>query len=361
MKRRIICLAAALCLVFSGCSWLDGNYVSVKPHQTQLTDVQSGTVSAADYAELLAALTRMVDSGTESAVISVAEYDQNSVESGMTTAVRYLQKMYPIGAYAIEKIDYEIGSGGGKPAVSVNISYIHGRSEIRKIQKAIDMAAAEAKIADALEKCDSGVVILVEQYTDTDIPQFVDDYATLHPDMIMETPQVAVGMYPDAGACRVLELSFTYQTSRDALRLMQTQVQPYFASAQLYVSGDGADAQKYAQLYAFLMERYDYKFQTSITPAYSLLCHGVGDCEAFAAVYAAMCSQAGLECRVVSGTKLGNPWYWNMVCDEGAYYHVDLIQCNAEGRFRVMQEDAMTGYVWDYSAYEPAETEPNGT
>lgn len=358
MKLKILCLTAALCLAFSGCSWLDGNYVSVTPHRTQLSDVQSGTVSAANYTELLAVLTRMVDSGTESAVINVAEYDQSTVESGIVTAARYVQKMYPIGAYAVEKIGYEIGTGGGKPAISVNISYIHGRSEIRKIQKAADMEAAEAKIAEALEKCDSGVVILVENYTSTDVTQFVEDYATLNPGIVMETPQVAVGLYPDGGVSRILELSFTYQTSRDALRLMQTQVQPYFASAQLYVSGDGSDNQKYSQLYAFLMERYDYKFETSLTPAYSLLCHGVGDCEAFASVYAAMCSQAGLECRVVSGTRAGQPWFWNMVCDDGTYYHVDLLQCNAEGGFRELTDEEMTGYVWDYSAYVPAETLP---
>ncbi|MBQ7802172.1 MAG: transglutaminase domain-containing protein [Oscillospiraceae bacterium] len=360
--KRMILLLAAVCLLLSGCGvWMDGHYESVTLHQEQLTDVQSGTVSAANYTELLEAMTRMVDSSTESAVIYVSDYDQSSVEVGVGTAARYLQKMYPIGAYAIEKIDYEIGTGGGKPAVSVNISYIHGRSEIRKIQKAQDMAGMEAKIADALEKCDAGVVILVENFEATDLTQFVEDYAMLNPDTVMETPQVAVGLYPDAGTTRVLELNFTYQTSRDALRQMQTQVEPYFASASLYVSGDGADSQKYAQLYAFLLERYDYKFETSLTPAYSLLCHGVGDCEAFASVYAAMCRQAGLECRIVSGTKAGEPWYWNMICDDGVYYHVDLLRCNSEGGFRMRSDAEMEGYVWDYSAYDPsvtAETEP---
>lgn len=362
MKRMVLCLMTALCLVLTGCSsWMDGNYVSVTLHEEQLSDVQSGAVSAANYAELLEVMTRMVDSGTESAVINVADYNQSTVENGVVTAARYLQKMYPIGAYAIEKIDYEFGTSGGKPAMSVNISYIHGRSELREVQKVPDMAGAQEKIADALERCDVSVVILVENYEPTDLAQFVEDYAMLNPDIVMETPQVAVGAYPDAGTTRVLELNFTYQTSRDSLRQMQSQVEPYFASASLYVSGDGADLQKYSQLYAFLMERYDYKFETSITPAYSLLCHGVGDGEAFASVYAAMCRQAGLECQVVSGTKAGEPWYWNMVCDSGVYYHVDLLRCNTEGGFRRMTDAEMEGYVWDYSAYAPsaaAETEP---
>lgn len=359
MKRGMLCLLVAACLLFSGCSsWMDGEYYSVTPHQEQLSGAQSGAQSAANYADLQAALTQMVDSGTESGVINVAEYNQNMVETGMSMAVQYVKSMYPLGAYAIEEINYEIGNSGGKPAVSVSIAYLHGRSEIRKIRTVADMKSAQKEIGNALDRCESGVVLLVKDFTQTDVAQFVEDYTALHPDIVMETPEVAVGVYPEIGTDRILELKFTYQTSRESLRQMQTQVEPYFASAALYVSGNGSDTQKYAQLYAFLMERYDYKLETSITPAYSLLCHGVGDAEAFATVYAAMCRQAGLECQLVTGTKAGEPWWWNMVCDNGVYYHVDLLQCNAVGVFWEMVDAEMEGYVWDYSAYVPAETTP---
>ena len=149
----------------------------------------------------------------------------------------------------------------------------------------------------------------------------------------------------------MLELIFTYQTSRDSLRRMQTQVQPVFDSAALYVSGEGEDYQKLSQLYGFLTERFDYKFETSITPAYSLLRHGVGDSRAFATVYAAMCRGAGLECMTVTGTRAGEPWTWNIVMDNGCYYHVDLLRSNAVGQFRTYTDSQMSNYVWDYSDY----------
>ncbi len=47
-----------------------------------------------------------------------------------------------------------------------------------------------------------------------------------------------VGLYPDSGTSRVVELKFTYQTSRDSLRQMQPQVQRVFDSAALYISSD---------------------------------------------------------------------------------------------------------------------------
>ena len=128
-------------------------------------------------------------------------------------------------------------------------------------------------------------------------------------------------------------------------------MKPVFEAAELYVSGDGAERQKYSQLYGFLMERFDYTVETSITPAYSLLHHGVGDSRAFATVYAAMCRRAGMECLMVTGTRSGEPWVWNIIQVGGIYRHVDLLQCSVQGRFQEKTDAEMSGYVWDYSAY----------
>jgi len=190
----------------------------------------------------------------------------------------------------------------------------------------------------------------VDTYESRDFTQFVQDYAEENPQTVMETPQVSQNSY-GTGRDRVLELIFTYQTSRDSLRRMQTEVKPVFDAASLYVSGEGEDYQKFSQLYGFLMERFEYKLETSITPSYSLLRHGVGDSRAFATVYAAMCRSAGLECMTVTGTRSGEPWTWNIILDDGIYCHVDLLRSNAGGQFREYRDAEMGNYVWDYSEY----------
>ena len=353
MKR--ICCVLALCLMLSGCGpVLGSSYVSIQPHEDQGGSAQSDTITASDYRTLCDVLEGLVSMGTERAVIIVGDYNQNKVAADMETAVRYISDSYPLGAYAVEAVSYEIGLSGGVPAVSINISYLHGRSELLRIQTVADMDAAADKIGGALADCDTGLVLLVAEYEEIDLAQLVADYADQNPHIVMETPQVAAGLYPETGDSRVVELNFTYQNSRDALRQMRSQVQPVFSAATLYVSGDGSELQKYYQLYAFLMERYDYTLETSITPSYSLLRHGVGDSKAFATVYSAMCRQAGLECMTITGTRGGEPWYWNMVYDEGYYYHVDLLRSSSAGRFREMTDMKMTGYVWDYSAYPEA-------
>ena len=357
MRLRILWMLAALSILFCGCSWMDGYYVSVTSYQEHLSANQSGDASASDYLELRDALENLVDAGLEEAVINVAEYKQEMVERGIKTAVHYIEELYPLGAYAVDRVDYEIGTVGGQPAVAVNISYVHGRSEILKVQKARSMERAEQIVAEVLEQCSEGVVLLVQNYEEQDWVQMVEDYTVLHPDLVMELPQVAVGIYPDAGTNRVVELKFTYQTSREALRQMQAQVQRIFASAALYINPDATDPLKYEQLYNFLMERSDYQIETSITPAYSLLTHGVGDSETFAMVYAAMCRQAELDCMIVSGTRQGEPRYWNLIREEEQYYHLDLLQCSEAGQFRKLTDAEMQGYVWDYSAYPGQEKE----
>lgn len=356
MKRLIWILC--LCMMVCGCSSMVGGvYVNIQPHEGQSSGEQSDSIMASDYQMLCAVLKDLVAAGTERGVINVGDYDQDRIADEMEQAVRSIREKDPLGAYAVENIAYEIGRSGGVPAISVNISYLHGRSELRLIRTVADMDAAAVAIGKALQDCDTGLVLLVNRYTDTDFAQLVADYADANPNIVMETPQVAVGLYPDSGESRVMELNFTYQTSRDALRQMRSQIQPVFSAATLYVSGDGSDFQKYSQLFALLMERHDYMLETSITPAYSLLTHGVGDSKAFATVYAAMCRQAGLACHVITGTRNGEPWYWNMIHDGGYYYHVDLLQSSTAGHFREMTDGDMTGYVWDYSAYPEASGE----
>ena len=363
--RPMVALILVMCL-FTGCSWLETGYVSVTPHREQTEHIQDGMVSAANYGELRAALENMVNAGQESCVINVSEYKSTAVESGMSMAARYIQTSYPIGAYAVSDLHYEVGSNSGKPAVAVNISYSRSSIEIQKIERVNSVEDAALAMFESMDTHDAGLVLMLETYRETDFDQMARDYAEENPERIMELPQVSVGVY-GIGVSRLVEFTFTYQNSRENLRQMKQQVSPVFAAAGLYVSGGGTDTQKFSQLYAFLMERFDYSYDTSITPAYSLLCHGVGDSRAFATVYAAMCRQAGLDCVNVTGTCNGEPKTWNIICDNGIYYHVDLLRCSAEGSFRGYGDWEMGGYVWDYSAFPacggvvdtpPAETIP---
>lgn len=350
MKRLMVVLCVISCLL-SGCSgWLDGSYHSVTPHTDSNNPIDTENLSAGDYDTLLSILSRIIQSGVESSTISIPQYDQESIARDMEKAILFTMTYDPIAAYAAEAITYELGTSAGQPAVAVTVKYIHDRSELKNIITVPSVAMAKDAVANALNQCKSGVVLYINGYSPTDFEQWVDDYASEHPDKVMECPSVSATLYPATGVDRVLELKFTYQTSTESLKNMQQTLAPVFDAAILYVSGNSETAQKFSQLYSFLMERHDYQLHSSITPAYSLLHHGVGNSEAFANVYGAMCRKSNLECITISGTKDGQAWYWNIINIEGNYYHVDLLQCKQDGVFRPVHANDMTGYVWDYSA-----------
>lgn len=361
MKRGLVLLVLVLCLLLSGCmSWMDGSYSSVNLHTQRQTQADDQAIEVSTYQALCRALSEIVEGETEKALVNVSKLDQSRVQEYMERAIDYVMGTNPIGAYAVEGIAYELGTSGGQPAVAVTVTYNSNKAEIRRISRASGMDEAKTFITEALDQCESDVVVWITNYGDMDFIQFVEDYADENPWLVMEVPQLTVSTYPETGSSRVLEISFTYQNSREALRNMQSQVRRLFTSAEYYVSGNDAAHEKYSQLYTFLMERHEYTVETSITPSYSLLVHGVGDSKAFATVFSGMCRRAGLECLVVSGTSSAEPLFWNIVCVDGVYYHVDLLSCSAAGHFRILTDDEMGGYVWDYSAY-PACVEPETT
>lgn len=359
--QRLTAVFLCLCLLLTGCGWLDGEYHSVTPHQQHSGSSDTKTETAENYLQLRTAMENMVFSGIENRVISVSDFQDEQLQRALEMAVRYVKSTNPIGAYAVEDISYEVGTIGSTTAVAVKITYRHERSEIQKIRKVDNMDQARSLIEAAIANCDANLVMLVDHYSPTDVQQLVDDYAQANPSAVMETPEVTEQLYPDSGQERVWTLRFTYQTSRDDLRIMQGQVERIFNSAALYVSQDAGDARKLSQLYAFLMERFtDYQIKTSITPAYSLLNHGVGDSSAFAEVYAEMCRRTGIECHVVVGTRNGEPWAWNIVLEDDYYYHVDLLACLMWGGYHTNVDSQMENYVWDYSSYPECVGKPTG-
>ncbi len=351
MKRFLI-LVLTLSLILSGCSWLDGEYHSVKPHSVEGNKLSDDVIVASDYNQLRDALVEMVNSGKQQSTIYITGFSLNDVEQYMRTAIMHVKESCAVGAYAVDDITFESGTSGGSAAIAVDIAYIHGRQEILRIKNAKDMDSVKNLIAFAVNNCDTSVVIKVDQYEDLDVELFVQEYANMNPHLCMEVPQVAATIYPDRGEERILEIAFTYSTSRDALRIMQNMVAPIISAAELYVQGSESDQQKYEQLYSFLMERFDYTIETSITPTYTLLRYGVGDSKAFASVYSIMCKNADLSCLVVQGTRDGEAYYWNLIRYGNVDYHVDLLKSNELGEFTLMLPEEMTGYVWDYSLYQ---------
>lgn len=353
MKRTVTVYFLAFCLLLSGCGMgVDGGYLWQQSHPMQDAVEIGENISVSDYHTLYEVLEQAVEAGISEMTISVALYDRADVEPDMARAVALITRQNPIAAYAVKNIQWEQGSIGGEQVLVVQLSYVYDQSQIRKIRSVEDNHMAMEMLATALVDLESSIVLRIRNYTDTDFLQLVADYATENPLVVMETPSVSCSMYPEFGSDRVVELRFTYLTSREILRTMQQRVRTVVDATLDLVSFSQQPEEKYTQMYSLLVERnQSYTTETSLTPAYSMLLYGEGDSKAFATVYAAMCKKAGLECLTVVGTYNSELRYWNIVCIDGVYYHVDLLRSKEEGQFRGMSDAEMQGYMWYYPAY----------
>lgn len=357
MKRLFLVVCMLLvCASLTGCAfWMNGEYLSVTPHVEQNIYDSDDVVKIENYTDVEEALSGLVEHANQRITLSMSFVDENIAKMYIENAAKYIQSEHPIGAYAVEKVNYEIGVNRDVSVIACNLVYRYDRGQILRMRKADNMHEVSNVVYEALANCDPSMTVLVEDYTAEDIPQIVQTYAERNPNIVIETPAVNVSVYPDQGKRRVVDIFFTYQTNRDSLRNMQENVANVFTSAELYVKESEEVLDIYTMLFSFLMERNEYTLETSITPAYSLLHHGVGDSRAFANVYAAMCRQSGLDCRVVSGTKNGSPWFWTLVRYRGQYHHVDVIESDRIGQIQLLPDNEMPGYVWDYSAYPTTE------
>ena len=350
--RRMIALVFVISVLMSGCAfWMSGEYLSVQPHETQNTQQGNEIIDVTSYTQLRNTLKTLIESGADDVVVSLSDLNETTADFYVGTAINYITDNTAIGAYAVERITYEIGTNRGMPVVAFRINYKSGVTEIDALTGVASMDEMKSVITAALDDCAQTVTMMTSDYQDFDFAKFINDYANENPDKVMEIPYVNVATFPNSGKERVVEITMTYLTEKAQLVRMQQQVQSVFTSAELYVKETAKVIDIYSRLYHFLMERSEYTMETSATPSYSLLHEGIGDSRAFSNVYAAMCRRAGLECSVAVGIRNGEPWCWNVLQYRGKLYHVDLIQCNADNEFKLREGNDMVGYQWDTAAF----------
>jgi len=353
--RRITVIAVLICIVtvlLAGCSdWMSSEYLWIQPHEEQGVEGGDRIIGISSFAQLQSELARVVSEGAEEIVFSVSDFSDSTVDFYVNTAVNHILDSTAIGAYAVNKISYEIGTNRGESVVAFRIEYKRSVKDIRNIKKISGNDEMLDAIKHALDSCEQSVVLHTTKYEDLELTKFISGYAGENPDKVMEVPYINLVTYPATGQERVVEITLIYLTEKDKLLEMQRQVQAVFTSAELYVKGTAQVIDIYSRLYSFLMERSEYTQTPSITPAYSLLQDATGDSVAFANVYAAMCRRSGLECNTVSGLRDGEPWSWNVLRYRGKYYHIDLIRCNENGDFALIDGKDMAGYDWDIKQY----------
>ena len=185
--KRILALVLALCLLLCGCSnWIDGSYSAVTPHTEPSNHGQRPTIAVYSYAELTAALSALLENGTESSILSLQYGTDETNRRDVELAVREVQNRNPYAAYAVESIGYVFGASGGRNAVNVRVVYLPNRVRMDKIQMVQTAAEARRIVTQRLDECSPGVVLYFDIAGQIDYVQLVEDYAQENPQMESE-------------------------------------------------------------------------------------------------------------------------------------------------------------------------------
>lgn len=373
MKKLIASLLLfALFAGLTACkSLVKDDFSVVTPHvELPLSDktdsMKDTTPVVSNRTELRGAVLSFIRDWTEQGSILVRAYKGN-VSEDLQETVLYATEEDPIGAYAVDYMDAEYN---GTDRISLNIVFRRSAAEVESIVTVSGNPSACTKIRQALDALDISLTLRIRNYQDMDFAGYIRNYCLQHPGTAVALPEVSAEVYPKEGETRILELHFSYPASRDELRLMQASVSTILSSASSYIRSGKDDLEKARLLYRFLTSRFTYSptGEAPATPAYSLLCQGKAHSLSFASVFYAECTDANLDCFIVSGSRDGQEYYWNLLRIEGEYYHVDLMRSLSEKendlRLLYSAELSREGYVWDEALYpatavmEPIPEEP---
>ena len=368
MKKLLILvwIAAAL-LGLTACNgWIKNDYLSVTPHveqplpSSQIPEEEPLPV-ATNRNELRGTVLGFIRDWTEHGKILVEYYD-GDINADLAETIQYATQEDPIGAYAVDFADAELFGSEESGSIEISIVFRRSAAEIDSIVTVNGNNSAYSKIQNVLVNYDTALTLRIRNYRETDFAAYISEYCLEHPDQVLAVPDFSAEIYPDEGETRILELHFSYPDTRDEMRLKQNSVNTILSSASSYISSGKDEYEKVVLLYRFLCGRFDYTVaeEEPTMPAYNLLCDGLAHSRSFSSVFFAECSNANIQCLLVSGTRGGKACYWNMVRLNEQYYYVDLMRSIelGEKEIRLLSTEEMLelGYIWDSTSYPATPT-----
>lgn len=128
MKKRLLALTAALCLLLSGCGakLLERSYSSVSPHDASYRDGNRDTLRAGSYQDLVNAILLLLDQHEEDGVIRLYGVDSSAAVQMADAACREVATQTAPGAFLLDYVTY---AGSNEPSsYKIDVRFHYRRS-----------------------------------------------------------------------------------------------------------------------------------------------------------------------------------------------------------------------------------------
>lgn len=345
MKHRILAGSLCICLLLSGCSsLLDREYVSVTPHIATETEEGDPTVLRAEsYQDLVNALVHLVSQRAGTGTVRLY-LDDEEVEPALERACLEVVQQVPVGAYAVDYIKYSAQSVVTYSQAEVEIAYRRSKEQMDAIVSATGRSALQAEFASALLRGNGECVVRISHFSeDEDYIRSVFQQAFLStPEAGVELPELTVAIYPEQGLQRIVEVRLQYAEEPEEHARRAQSMQEAVRALSLPLGGLPAAQRLTSALDALLRcARHD---AAAGGTAWHALTEGVANARGLAMALRLLCRQMDINAQVVSGTRDGEPHFWNAVSVDGEWICFDLSRGSSAPS--TWEELTQRGYDW---------------
>lgn len=362
MAKRIftILLIVALMISASACSSVfSAEHSFSEPYTNESISLEYQTgVEVNNYHDLMTTILDMISKSETKKHIIFSNYN-GSVNDDMAEVCVEIKSQAPMGAYAVEDIDYELSRIVSYYKADLKIVYKRTAAEIRSVVGINDEEELREYIRQSLneDRTEMAIRIYSTTITENTIREMIYDTYMENPLLVVAEPIVDVTAYPKDGISKVYDVRLEFgefSSKRQAMRIL---LEDAVDNASLSIAEDSYgylayDAAKYLSNY------WDVSASRQLAyTAYGALLDYKANSKGVSMAYKAVCDKLGIECIIVEGT-LGamatQTHFWNIINLEGNYYHVDVSRMGTDGAastFLLKDTDIWGDYLWDAAEY----------
>lgn len=361
-KQAAVCIVLSGSLLLTGCSsMLQRSYSSVTPHSAAPTvESDQFTIRVESYQDLVNALLYFVTQGREQGTIRLYNYPYD-VEKDMEAACTEVLTEDPLGAYAVDDIDYSIAPIVSCYEASISLRYRRTIEQITAITPTVGITATRNALRKALSSFREETALKVSYFEgdETDFRALLKEAYFSAPETALGMPKADISLYPENGLHRIVEVRLQFPIPVSSLQRQSVLVLRMRDQLLKDLPDRHGDAMLLT-LYDTLVSNVRYDPNASAS-AYDALSNGTANSQGLALTMALLCHKLEIPCLIVSGSRNNLPHYWNIVSTQEGYRHLDLSFPPEDGESPLLSDQTMydSGFRWDTVAFPQCAPPPD--
>jgi len=227
--KRVLALMLAAVLLCSGCgSLLNRDYGPILREEPQVqAEDDASALRAENYQGIISALLYFVEQREEKGILRLYNY-KDEVETDLQAARREVLEEDPLGAYAVDYINFETVSVVSYYEVSFSISYSRTATQMTGIQSAVGSTAIRSALAAAMGNYNEELVLRTGVYDRNPerLAELLREVYLAKPEAAMGYPAVTICLYPatTGNYQPIVEFLFDYPYSRSEMSRMKREL-----------------------------------------------------------------------------------------------------------------------------------------